>query len=95
MAKSTNGKFFEATSADQLPAILSEIFANHLKLKIVPISQVVGNGDFQDIKINVPNENVMEANISLISSQPVEVKLIDPSGTELAIPSDKVLLSTI
>jgi Ca-activated chloride channel homolog len=93
VANSTNGKFFEATSADQLPAILSEIFANHLKLKIVPVSQVVGNGDFQDIKINVPNENVLEANISLISSQPVEVKLIDPSGKELAIPSDQVVLS--
>ena len=93
VAKSTNGKFFEASSADKLPGILSEIFANHLKLKIVPIEQIVGNGDYQDIKINVPNENVLEANISLMSNQPVEVKLIDPSGKELAIPSDQVLLS--
>ncbi|WP_040204241.1 vWA domain-containing protein [Neobacillus jeddahensis] len=93
IAASTNGEFFEARSADQLPGILSEIFANHLKLKIVPISHVVGNGDFQDIKLNVPNENVLEANISLISSQPVEVKLIDPSGKEVSIPSDQVYLS--
>jgi Ca-activated chloride channel homolog len=93
VAKSTNGKFFEASSADKLPGILSEIFANHLKLKIVPIDQIVGNGDFQDININVPNENVLEANISLMSNHPVEVKLIDPSGKELAIPSDQVLLS--
>ena len=93
VAESTNGKFFEATSADKLPGILSEIFANHLKLKIVPVNQLVGNGDFQDINVPVPNENVLEANISLISSQPVEVKLIDPSGKELAIPSDQVLLS--
>lgn len=93
VAKSTNGKFFEASSADKLPGILSEIFANHLKLKIVPIDQIVGNGDFQDIKINVPNENVLEANISLMSNHPVEVKLVDPSGKELAIPSDHVLLS--
>lgn len=93
VAKSTNGKFFEASSADQLPGILSEIFAKHLKLKIVPVNQLVANGDYQDIKINVPNENVLEANISLISSQPVEVKLLDPSGKELAIPSDQVLLS--
>ncbi|WHY76943.1 VWA domain-containing protein [Neobacillus sp. WH10] len=93
VAESTNGKFFEATSADKLPGILSEIFANHLKLKIVPVDQLVGNGDFQDINIPVPNENVLEANISLISSQPVEVKFIDPSGKELAVPSDQVLLS--
>ncbi|MGJ7910715.1 vWA domain-containing protein [Neobacillus sp. LXY-1] len=93
VAKSTGGKFFEASSADQLPAILSEIFANHLKLKIVPVHQLVGNGDYQDVKLTVPNENVLEANISLISSQPVEVKLMDPSGKELVVPSDQVLLS--
>ncbi|MFJ7729576.1 VWA domain-containing protein [Neobacillus sp. NPDC097160] len=93
VAVSTNGKFFEADSADKLPGILSEIFANHLKLKIVPVNQLVGNGDFQDINITIPNENVLEANISLISSQQVEVKLVDPSGIELALPSDQILLS--
>jgi Ca-activated chloride channel homolog len=93
VAKSTNGKFFEANSADQLPGILSEIFANHLKLKIVPLDQIVGNGQFQNINIEVPNENVLEANISLISSHPVEVMLVNPSGQELAIPSDQVLYS--
>ena len=93
VANRTNGKFFEASSADQLPGILSEIFANHLKLKIVSLDQIVGNGQFQDIKIHVPNENVLEANISLISSKPVEVKLVNPSGQELAIPSDQVLFS--
>ncbi|WP_231507828.1 vWA domain-containing protein [Bacillus sp. UNC41MFS5] len=93
VANRTNGKFFEASSADQLPGILSEIFANHLKLKIVPVDQIVGNGQFQDISLHVPNENVLEANISLISSKPVEVKLVNPAGQELAIPSDQVLFS--
>lgn len=93
VANRTNGKFFEASSADQLPGILSEIFANHLKLKIVSLDQVVGNGQFQDITIYVPNENVLEANISLISSKPVEVKLVNPAGQELAVPSDQVLFS--
>ena len=93
VAEGTNGKFFEARSADQLPEILSEIFASHLKLKIVPVTQLVGNGDYQNIKITVPNENVLEANISLISSQPVEVKLLAPSGKESLVPSDQVLLS--
>ncbi|WP_160722753.1 VWA domain-containing protein [Bacillus sp. USDA818B3_A] len=93
VANSTNGKFFEAASANQLPSILSEIFARHLKLKVVPVKQLVGNGEFQDVKITVPNENVLEANISLISNQPVEVQLIDPSGKEAAIPSNQILLT--
>lgn len=93
IAAATNGKFFEATSADKLPSILSEIFANHLKLKIVPVNQVTASGNFQDIPVHVPNENVLEANISLISNNPVKVKLVDPNGKEQAIPSDRILLS--
>ncbi len=89
----TNGKYFETSNADDLPKILSEIFADHLKLKIVPMNEQVGNGDFQDTTITVPNDNIFEANISLISDQAVEVKLFDPSGKEIAIPSDNILLS--
>ncbi|OLS33936.1 VWA domain-containing protein [Bacillus sp. MRMR6] len=93
IAEGTNGVFFETSTADDLPVIISEIFASHLKLKIVPIGQLTANGDFQDINIHVPNQNVIEANISLISDQPVEVKLLDPSGNEQIIPSDQLLLS--
>ncbi|PLS04315.1 VWA domain-containing protein [Neobacillus cucumis] len=93
VANSTSGKFFEATSAEQLPQILSEIFARHLQLKIVPLKQLIGNGDYQNIKFNVPNENVLEANISLLSKHPVEVQLINPSGQSVSIPSDQVLLT--
>ncbi len=89
VAEHTNGRFFETKNADSLPWIVSEIFANHLKLKIVPIEHLIANGDFQEVTINVPNENVMEANISMISNQPVEVKVVDPAGAVQTIPSDK------
>lgn len=93
IASTTNGKFFETSSADDLPGILSEIFANHLKLKVVPVEEHVGKGEFQDITLTIPNTNIVEANLSLVSSQPVEVKLIDPSGSEQTLPSDKILLT--
>jgi Ca-activated chloride channel homolog len=93
IATTTNGKFFETSSADDLPGILSEIFANHLKLKVVPVDELVGKGDFQDVSITIPNTNVLEANLSLVSIQPVEIKLFDPSGTEQALPSDKITLT--
>ncbi|MEC1523500.1 VWA domain-containing protein [Neobacillus niacini] len=93
IATTTNGKFFETSSADDLPRILSEIFANHLKLKVVPVDELVGKGDFEDVTITIPNTNVLEANLSLVSSQPVEIKLFDPSGTEQILPSDKISLT--
>ncbi len=93
LSNETGGKAFSTDSADDLPQILSEIFASHLKLKVVPVQSITANGDYQDVTVNVPNGSVLEANISIMSSQPVTGKLTDPSGKEVAIPSNNVLLS--
>nr|WP_150265247.1 vWA domain-containing protein [Paenibacillus tepidiphilus] len=93
LSSQTGGKAFVTDSADDLPQILSEIFASHLKLKVVPVQSITANGSFQDVTVNVPNSSVLEANISIMSAQPVTVKLSDPAGKEVAIPSDEVLLS--
>lgn len=93
LSNQTGGKAFSTDSADDLPQILSEIFASHLKLKVVPVQSITANGDYQDVTVNVPNGSVLEANISIMSSQPVTAKLTDPSGNEVAIPSTNVLLS--
>lgn len=93
LANQTGAKSFSTSSADDLPQILSEIFASHLKLKIVPIQSMTGNGSFQEVTVNVPNANVLEANISIMSSKPVEAELINPSGDKVTIPSDDVILS--
>ncbi|OBZ16504.1 hypothetical protein A7975_00830 [Bacillus sp. FJAT-26390] len=89
----TGGKSFSTNSADDLPQILSEIFASHLELNVVPVDSFTANGSYQDVKISVPNANVLEANISIMSSKPVEARLLDPSGKSVPIPSDDVLLS--
>lgn len=93
ISQKTDGKAFSTNTADDLPQILSEIFASHLKLKIVPIQSMTGNGSFQEVTINVPNANVLEANISIMSAQPVEVKLTDPSGASKTIPANDILYS--
>lgn len=93
LSNETGGKAFSTDSADDLPQILSEIFASHLKLKVVPVQSITANGNYQDVTVEVPNGSVLEANISIMSSQPVTAKLTDPSGNEVAIPSQNVLLS--
>lgn len=94
IASDTNGKSFVTDSADELPGILSEIFASHQELNVVPLDPLTGSGAFQDVTVSVPNANVLEANVSITSGQAVELKLKDPSGAEVAIPSDAVTLST-
>lgn len=94
ISKETNGKLFVTSTADDLPQILSEIYASHLKLKVVPLTGFTANGQFQDVAVKIPNSSVQEANISIMSSKPVEVKLFNPSGQEQAVPSDKIVYST-
>ncbi len=89
----TGGKSFSTDSADDLPQILSEIFASHQELNVVPVDSFTADGNYQNVKISVPNANVLEANISIMSSKPVEAKLVDPAGNAVAIPSDGVLQS--
>ncbi|OXM83748.1 vWA domain-containing protein [Paenibacillus rigui] len=93
IAKDTNAKSFVTSSADDLPQILSEIYASHLKLKVVPLTGFTANGQFQDVTVQIPNSSVLEANISIMSSKPVEVKLLNPAGQEQTIPSDKLIYS--
>ncbi|WP_192894603.1 vWA domain-containing protein [Paenibacillus contaminans] len=93
IASETNGKSFVTSTADTLPQILSEIFASHMKLKVIPMKNIVANGEFQEVVVTIPNANVLEANISVMSGKPVELQLIDPAGKQKAIPSEGVTLS--
>lgn len=91
IAADTGGKSFVTDTADDLPQILSEIFASHLKLKVVPLKGFTANGAFQEVALSIPNANVLEANISIMSAKPVEVELYDPSGQRQTIPSTGIL----
>lgn len=93
IAKETGGKSFITSNADDLPGILSEIFASNLDLNVVSLQSMTGNGQYQDVTVNVPNENVLEANISIMSSKPVDARLVDPEGKTRQIPANDILLS--
>lgn len=93
ISSETDGKLFVANSVDTLPKILSEIFASHLKLKIVPLADFVADGNYRDVTVSIPNANVSEANIAIVSDQTVDVKLIDPSDTERQLQSEGIIYS--
>lgn len=90
----TKGKSFVTSSAKDLPGILSEIYADHLKLKVVPLASVTANGDYQDVAVDIPNSSVIEANISIMSPSAVAAKLFDPAGKEIGLPSDGAIFTS-
>ncbi|WP_342553151.1 vWA domain-containing protein [Paenibacillus sp. FSL R7-0652] len=94
LAKQTAGKSFITDTPDDLPQILSEIFADHAKLNVVKLPSVTGNGSYQEVTVNVPNDSVLEANISIMSSKPVQLQLTDPSGKDVNLNSNAAKLST-
>ncbi|MBV7273140.1 VWA domain-containing protein [Clostridiaceae bacterium UIB06] len=94
ISNSTNGKSYITNTAADLPKILTDIYADNSKLKIQDGGSIIGNGDFQDLKVDIPNSNVLEANISMLSDKPVELKLINPSGKEIPIPSANAVFTS-
>lgn len=94
LAQQTGGKSFITDTPDDLPQILSEIFADHAKLNVVKLPSITGNGSYQEVTVNVPNDSVLEANISIMSSKQVQIELTDPSGKAVDLNSNAAKLST-
>lgn len=88
----TNALAFIAKNPSELPDILTQIFAAHSNLKVQSLPSLVGTGNFEEVTVNIPNGNVLEANISATASQAIEFKLVDPSGNSKVIPSSDVTL---
>ncbi|NGZ78029.1 vWA domain-containing protein [Saccharibacillus alkalitolerans] len=94
LAEETGGKAFVTSSAADLPDILSEIFAGHQRSRVIPVqADAARSNEFQEFKINVPDSEVVEANVSVTGAAADEIGLIGPDGESVAIPSAGVALS--
>jgi Ca-activated chloride channel homolog len=93
ISSETNGKNFITNNANDLPQILREIYAENSRLKISQQNTITGNGLFQDVAINIPDSNNVEANITLLSANPVELTLTDVNGNAVSIPSENIIYS--
>ncbi|MBC2580432.1 VWA domain-containing protein [Clostridium sp. DJ247] len=94
ISNSTKGKSYITNTSADLPSILTDIYADNSKLKVQDGGTITANGDFQELKVHIPNSNVLEANISMLSDKPVELKLLDPSGKTVAIPSQNAIFTS-
>lgn len=90
ISDATGGKAFVTGTADDLTRIISEIFADNMDLKNVQNGTITAGDGFQDVKIEIPDENVLKANISILHAKPLELKLLDSGGKELPLSSDGI-----
>ncbi|MBC8062717.1 MAG: VWA domain-containing protein [Clostridiaceae bacterium] len=93
ISSSTGGKNYITNASEELPKILTEIYADNTKVKVEDGGTITANGGFQEVKVNIPNSNVIEANVSIMSSNPIEVKLMDPTLKEIIMPSSNAYVT--
>lgn len=92
ISEQTGALAFATKDPNELPDILTQIFAAHSNLKVQSLTTIQGTGDFEEVSIEIPNNNVLEANISATASGDIDFKLVDPNGNSKDIPSSDVTL---
>ena len=78
-ADETGALSFETANAEDLPDILSAIFASQMDIQVTSAGIIYGNDDFQEITVDIPY-GIAEANIIFLSGSPIEAELLDPLG---------------
>jgi hypothetical protein len=95
ISEKTSGRNYIVDTADILPDIFNEIFADFINSNIISLGDYVTDGkNFTDIPFNISNNSVLEANIILLSKQKFQkIELTNPSGEAVRLNSDKLILS--
>lgn len=95
MADQTLGRSYVVTDAAGLPDIFNEIFADFINSITIEMGIIKTDGKkFSDLKFNISNDNVMEANVIMLSSKKVqEIHLLDTDGNEVEVGGNKATVS--
>ncbi|MCL1843678.1 MAG: VWA domain-containing protein [Defluviitaleaceae bacterium] len=95
IADRTNARSYIADDAAVLPQIFNEIFANHIRSSITEVATIEADGEtYAEVPIPIPSAFVSEANIIMLSTQPIaSVRLFDPSGREVPFDDENYTLT--
>ncbi|MBP1905428.1 Mg-chelatase subunit ChlD [Paenibacillus turicensis] len=72
IAEKTGGAFYNTSSADDLPEIFNTIFAMEMRSVLLPVAGVTATGRLQEIEVDIPNSDMEEANIILLSDHAIQ-----------------------
>ena len=95
MADQTLGRSYVVTDAAGLPDIFNEIFADFINSITIEVGTIQTDGkNFSDLKFNISNDNVVEANVIMLSTKKVhEIELLDNKSKEVKIGGEKASFS--
>jgi von Willebrand factor type A domain len=71
IAEATGGTSFVTQSTDDLPEIFNQIFAKHIQSQLVSVAAMTATGGLQEVTVTIPNSSMQEANIILLSNNPL------------------------
>lgn len=72
IAQSTGGAFYTTSSAEDLPDIFNQIFAEEMRSVLMPLAGVTASGQLQEVQVDIPNSSMSEANLILLSAKPLK-----------------------
>lgn len=91
IANQTEALCFSTDSASTLSDILSQIMAHRLRSEVEQVTSFTATGQAQTVTVNIPNENIYQANIIIFSASGVkDIHLTEPGGNEVVVPSNNV-----
>lgn len=91
----TNGRTLIANDVNELPAFFNEIFKELGNIDEIPLGELIANGDYQEVIVPIENNNILEANIVMLSNMQIQdVKLYDPTGAEMDLSGSQFVFTT-
>jgi Ca-activated chloride channel family protein len=95
IALSTSGNYHIAADVNELPEFFNSIFAEINSADPVALDEYDADGDYRDVQFSIDSENVMEANVVILSGTQVEdVQIVSPAGESLDLQNDSRVVFT-
>ncbi|MCL2499999.1 MAG: VWA domain-containing protein [Defluviitaleaceae bacterium] len=95
ISERTMGRNFIIQEASALPMVFSEISASHIRTSVIEIADFVAVAEeYTEITISIPSAFVAEANIIMLSENPLlNVRFINPDGEEVPFNDTNNIIS--
>ena len=97
LAEMSGGREYPASSAEDLPEIFFDVFAELIDAKLDPASidpvTITDPDRYEERSFEIADGSVIEANIVITSDSPLtSVRLLDPEGTDASADPERVVM---